>query len=137
MNRFGNHYLAQEQSIYCFSILYYHIIVFDTEHVAGKNTRFIRDCGSFENHAGFQTIIKGERIYTRLQAKTAQTPFLWGTIKSVGGFLSHPPVPGQNSPKTILIFAVEYKQIFAVRIKMLILIPIGFNCISWLSPSPL
>ena len=59
VNRFGNHYLAQEQSIYCFSILYYHIIVFDTEHVAGKNTRFIRDCGSFENHAGFQTIIRG------------------------------------------------------------------------------
>lgn len=30
VNRFGNHYLAQEQSIYCFSILYYHIIVYLT-----------------------------------------------------------------------------------------------------------
>lgn len=63
LNRFGNHYLAQEQSIYCFSILYYHIIVFDTEHVAGKNTRFIRNCGSFENHAGFRTIIRGQNLY--------------------------------------------------------------------------
>lgn len=45
----------------------------------------------------------------------------------IGGSLPQPPAPRQNSPETILIFAVEYKQIFAARIKKLILIGIGIQ----------
>ena len=62
VNRFGNP-LPCPRAV---NILFHHfvlsyIIVFDTEHVAGKNTRFRRSCGSFENNAGFQTIIMGAK----------------------------------------------------------------------------